>query len=95
MNKIGGLYLIKSKNWVIYPSKDLAFRCRTFDFATWAKFMAEMCGKICLAIENSCVVLVEEDEDYRKILTDSGNVGWINLHESDSKNFQLVKSIYS
>lgn len=94
MNKVGGMYLINSKNWVLYPSKDLAARCRNFDLGTWAEFMAKFCGETRLALKNSCVVLVEEDENYKKILTDSGNVGWIHLHISDSEDFQLVKDNY-
>lgn len=94
MNKIGGMYLINSNSWVVYPSKDLAAKCRNFDLATWNQFMAEFCHKTRLAIKGSYVVLIEEDGNYKKILTMCGIVGWISLHESGSKDFHLVKDTY-
>jgi hypothetical protein len=59
--------------------------------ATNAKLLSERykCN-VFVVEENTCVVLLEVDDDYYKLLDSNGNIGWI-ICQDFSNYFEIVK----
>ena len=56
-----------------------------------AKWMGEQYNcNVAVVEENTCVVLLEQDEKYFKLLDSNGNIGWIYCRDF-SKYLELVK----
>ena len=97
MNKIqiGKTYLVKRYHWFVFPTKELAVRWfsdeeRTATYQD-AKWLSERYKCNVFVVEkNTCVVLLEVDNGYFKLLDCNGNIGWI-ICWNVSKYFKLVK----
>ena len=100
--KIGELYLVKEFFWFLFPTKELARRVQTAvqavmgverARAAWrnAKMLSEDYNCNVSVVEpNTCFVLLEEDENFFKVLDSNGNIGWIRCWSFYSY-FELVK----
>jgi hypothetical protein len=99
--QIGELYLVKEFFWFLFPTKELARRVQTAVVATaryrarvaWrnAKWLSqEFKCNVSVVEPNTCVVLLEEDENFFKVLDSNGNIGWIRCRDF-SDFFELVK----
>lgn len=87
--KIGSLYLAKSWYWLLFPSKEVAFitslKLHCLDASAVDRNPvqhADYYGKIynCEIVvfsPNEYIVILEEDENFKKILTLEGKIGWI------------------
>ena len=82
--RIGKLYQIKQYFWMVYPSKDIAnvaaARCA---YATdTERLAAAYCSRqlncnVTYIPKNGIFCLLEQDENYLKILSTNGELGWI------------------
>jgi len=96
MNKfqIGKMYLVKEFFWFLYPTKELAVwpvkveRTRAYQDAKWHSERYKC--NVFVVEENTCVVLLEVDDDYYKFLDCNGNIGWIICRDF-SNVFELAK----
>ena len=99
--QIGELYLVKEFFWFLFPTKELARRVQTAVVATaryrarvaWrnAKWLSQEFKCNVFVVEpNTCFVLLEEDENFFKVLDSNGNIGWIRCRDF-SDFFELVK----
>ena len=99
--QIGKMYLVKEYFWLLYPTKELVGvpgQLRACAGAVTAlkhsKWLSEhnKCN-VFVVEENTCVVLLEVDEDERcyKLLDCNGNIGWISGSDF-SRYFELVKA---
>ena len=98
--QIGELYLVKEYCWFLYPTKELAeAMCQRHGVggrggwvANNAKLLSERykCN-ISVVEPNTCVVLLEVDGDYFKLLDCNGNIGWIICRDF-SIYFERVKA---
>jgi hypothetical protein len=104
--QLGKMYLVKELFWFLYPTKKVAGGVMR-DYRHWArasssprraalnaKMLSEDYNCNVFVVEpNTCVVLLEVDEDERcyKLLDCNGNIGWIYCCDDFSKYFELVK----
>ena len=92
--QIGELYLVKEYCWFMFPTKELARRVSWSRSVTaWrnAKMLSEDYNCNVSVVEpNTCFVLLEEDENFFKVLDSNGNIGWIRCRDF-SDFFELVK----
>jgi len=100
--QIGELYLVKEFFWFLFPTKELArrgssstsgWRRRRRARVAWrnAKWLSqEFKCNVSVVEPNTCVVLLEEDENFFKVLDSNGNIGWIRCRDF-SDFFELVK----
>ena len=80
---IGKLYQVKKYYWLLYPSKEIAgdFAAATRHCAAaadTAAFLSERykCNVLYIP-ENSIFCFLEQDGKYLKVLTSTGEIGWI------------------
>ena len=86
---IGSLYTVKKFYWLIFPTKALA-RLLTIlpdDSALPASAIDAIAAAACWSRAYNCevtyfcpdsiVVFLEEDGNYKKVLTSEGKIGWI------------------
>jgi hypothetical protein len=103
MLQIGKMYLVKEYFWFLFPTKELArtpaakasramraTRARAGMDAKWLS--QEFKCNVGVVEPNTCVVLLEVDNGYFKLLDSNGNIGWI-ICWNVSKNFELVKDL--
>jgi len=98
--QLGKMYLVKELFWFLYPTKEVAeygrsagaaARRREGQVANNAKLLSESFNcNVSFVEENTCVVLLEVDDDYYKFLDCNGNIGWI-ICQDFSNYFELVK----
>jgi hypothetical protein len=98
---IGKIYEIKRLFWYLYPSKEFAFmgaRGPLRGTPSWralleADFISERlnCNVSCIS-PNSTFVLLEQDGEYCKILTDNGAIGWIFYVDWCKEHIRETKS---
>jgi hypothetical protein len=99
--QIGELYFVKEFFWFLFPTKELARRVQTAVVAAaryrakaaWrnAKMLSKDYNCNVFVVEpNTCFVLLEEDENFFKVLDSNGTVGWIRCRDF-SDFFELVK----
>ena len=92
--QIGKMYLVKDLFWFLYPTKDLADgavagkRTTAYEDAEW--YSEYYSCNVVVGEENTCFVLLEQDNIYFKLLNSNGNIGWIRCY-GFSKHFELVK----
>ena len=98
--QLGKMYLVKELFWFLYPTKELAAEARRGTARAalkwrWAANNAKLLSErykcnVSFVEENTCVVLLEVDDDYCKFLDSNGNVGWIICRDF-SNYFEIVK----
>ena len=96
--QLGKMYLVKELFWFLYPTKELAVEADPWRAGMawrWAANNAKLLSErykcnVSFVEENTCVVLLEVDDDYCKLLDSNGNIGWIICRDF-SKYFKLVK----
>ena len=90
--QIGKMYLVKEFFWLLYTMKEMAEAAvaavAAYQAAKW--YSEGYNCNVCVVEENTCFVLLEQDEEYIKLLDSNGNVGWIRCSDF-SKYFELVK----
>ena len=104
--QLGKMYLVKDLFWLLFPTKEVAGDLMAMGWdspleATVEKGQAyqeadyiseHMCCDVAVVEENTCFVLLEQDEKLFKLLDCNGNIGWIWCRcLSFSKYFELVK----
>ncbi len=99
--QLGKMYLVKELFWFLYPTKERAEygRARAASVAAmawrWAANNAKVLSErykcnVFVVEENTCVVLLEVDDDYYKFLDCNGNIGWIICRDF-SNYFEIAK----
>jgi len=98
--QLGKMYLVKEYYWFMFPTKELAEaiaagrRAMAALDAAWCRTRVASedynCNNVSFVEENTYVVLLEQDNDYIKILDSNGNIGWIVCWDF-SDFFELVK----
>ena len=93
---IGSLYQVKNRFWLLFPTKETTAFCLHFTSAVQAKQVTRYYIKECnLNVTwfspDSFVVCLEEDGDYKKVLTSEGLIGWIWVGEENNECFEEVK----
>jgi hypothetical protein len=81
LDKIGGLNLIR------FPTDDMHVA------QTGVTFWSQGGDNITYFCPDSCVLLIEEDGKYKKILTSDGLVGWTFFDEKYNDCFEEMKTI--
>lgn len=91
--KIGKLYLVKEYFWFLLPTKEMAMEVGVLSSltATRAKWLSKhfKC-KVSVIEPNTCVVLLEADEGYYKLLGCNGNIGWIRIDHINHMFFDII-----
>jgi len=91
--QLGKMHLVKEWFWFLYPTKEKTWRSGPAARADNAKLLSEHVQCNVFVVEpNTCVVLLEVDNGYFKLLDSNGNIGWIWCRcLAFSKHFELVK----
>ena len=97
--QLGKMYCMKQHFWLLFPTKETAIKLSRSGLrsaATYqdAKWLSEHYNcNVSFVEPNTCVVLLEVDEDERcyKLLDSNGNIGWIYCCDDFSKYFDPVK----
>ena len=90
--KIGSLYLVKKLYWFLFPTKEIASSRWPHpvpwgdDAAYWSKQF-----EVTYFSPDSIVVFLEEDGEFKKVLTSDGRIGWTWLSENYNDSFEEVK----
>ena len=92
---IGGLYQTKELYWFLYPSLETALGPAALDVLRQPDAHAEYWSKEldCTVsyIPPSMFVLLEQNNDFIKILTTNGELGWIILNRWCKDDIEEVK----
>ena len=83
--KIGKIYELKAKYWFIFPSKELAAIGTDEGITLPLRENVSTFGK------NSLVIFLEEDGDFKKLLTSDGTIGWVIIYDQYLACFEEVK----
>ena len=94
---IGSLYTVKKYFWMLFPTKELVAPTHaanhltpsTIDAAYWSK---RLNCEITYFSPETLVVFLEEDGDYKKVLTSNGRIGWTRFNQDDISCFEEVKT---
>ena len=95
--KIGSLYRVKECYWLLFPLKESARRgCGgsrdslesvADDAAYYSKKYNE---NVIWFPPDSYIVLLDQDREFKKVLTSDGTIGWAWLLESWNNNFEEI-----
>jgi hypothetical protein len=100
--QIGKMYLVKEWFWLLFPTKKVAGEAvdpeadeAADNSLVEARRDAKWISKdyncnVVVVEENTCFVLLEQDEVYFKVLDSNGNIGWIYCSDF-SCYFKIVK----
>jgi len=98
---IGKLYQIKKWFWFLYPSKEtpnyintvnLSSAANMADVAFFSYCWTKVVNENISYIEPNCMfVLLEQDQQYCKILTANGELGWIVLNDWCIADMDIVE----
>jgi len=98
---IGSLYQVKKYFWLLFPTK--AFRSTVIedardavsvhalgaaDYAAW--YSRKYNCNVTYFSPDYFVVCLEEDGDYKKVLTSEGLIGWIQFNEIYNDCFEVT-----
>ena len=99
---IGSLYLVKKWHWLLFASKETAVLLGAegvdygeghgnvaFTASYWSK---RYDCEVTYFSPDSIVVFLEEDGEYKKVITSDGKIGWICFVEDYNDCFEEVKS---
>ena len=89
--EVGKLYKTKQFYWMLYRSEDDTdtFRCAHLGYAV-AQFWSTRSQNLPYIPPNSLFVLLEHKQQYCKVLSPEGNVGWIYLDRWCSDDIEEV-----
>jgi hypothetical protein len=83
---VGKLYRFKKYFWLIFPSKNIATYASSSSMMAMRSITAEAAyyskqfnSKVSYIEPNSMFILLEQDGNYHKVLSNNGELGWINL----------------
>ena len=97
---IGSLYTVKKFCWLLFPTKDaaalFAAARRYFEAAVvpdeapaaadyWSR---QLKCEVTYFSRDSIIVFLEEDGNYKKVLTSDGKIGWTWFDESYNECFE-------
>ena len=93
--QLGKMYLVKELFWFLYPTKELAGGLKATVGRVGAEIHAKMLSEdyncnVFVVEPNTCVVLLEVDNGYYKLLDCNGNIGWI-ICRYFSNYFEIAK----
>ena len=93
---IGSLYQVKNRFWLLFPTRKTTAIHLHYTSAVQAKQVTRYYIKECnLNVTwfspDSFVVCLEEDGDYKKVLTSESLIGWIWVGEENNECFEEVK----
>ena len=101
---IGSLYQVKKYFWLLFPTKEIistvvedardvmsVHALGAADYAAW--YSRKYNCNVSWFPPESFVVCLEEDGDYKKVLTSEGLIGWTRFgeHKSYNESFEEVK----
>ena len=94
---IGSLYQVKKYFWLLFPTKEIVISTvfvsvhalGAADYAAW--YSRKYNCNVTWFSPESPVVCLEEDGDYKKVLTSKGLIGWIWVDENYNECFEEVK----
>ena len=89
---IGKLYQVKKLFWYLYPSKEIVLTAADEEPAAWlvgaavatAYLSKKYNGNIAYICPNDMFCLLEEDGKYLKVLTTTGELGWMIYPENEN-----------
>lgn len=102
---IGSLYHVKKRFWLLFPTKEIistvledtrdavsVHALGAADYAAW--YSRKYNCNITWFPPDSFVVCLEEDGDYKKVLTSEGLIGWTrnSFNENYNECFEEVKA---
>ena len=94
---IGNLYLVKKYFWLLYPTKETvaAFTAAnviaSYTTAASAAYYSRRYNcEITYFPLDSIVVFLEEDGEYKKVLTSDGKIGWTWFDEYYNDCFEIL-----
>ena len=98
---IGSLHQVKKRFWLLFPTKETAdldgFRHTSGyadnENAAWyaARYSRLYNCNVTWFSPDSFVVCLEEDGDYKKVITSESLIGWIWVGEENNECFEEVK----
>ena len=91
--KIGSLYLVKKLYWLLFPTAGpatISGRARVHADPTAAAYWSKQ-FEVTYFSPDSIVVFLEEDGEFKKVLTSDGRIGWTWLSENYNDSFEEVK----
>ena len=99
---IGSLYQVKKYFWLLFPTKEIistvvedardvvsVHALGAADYAAW--YSRKYNCNVSWFPPESPVVCLEEDENYKKVLTSEGLIGWTWVGEENNEYFEEVK----
>jgi hypothetical protein len=101
---IGSLYQVIWGYWLLFPTKEIistvvedvrdifsTHALGAADYAAW--YSTKYSCNVTWFSHGSFVVCLEEDGEFKKLLTSKGLIGWTQLGESYNKYFVEVKTV--
>ena len=93
---IGSLYNVKEWHWLLFPTRKTARRppapSADFTLAVAAYFSKEFRCEVTYFSHDSVVLFLEEDGEYKKVLTSDGRIGWTWFEERFNDCFEEMKA---
>lgn len=102
--EIGELYLIQNSSWLSYTTKEQAKRNEStliipsnFSITHAVNFYNNKYNcKINYIVENTCFMLLEQEQELKKILDQNGNISWLKVFsKQEKKYFKLISNSQS
>jgi len=92
----GSLYQVKNRFWLLFPTKKTTFmhpHCLTSDQAKKATlyYFKENNLNVTYFSPDSYIVFLEDNGNYKKVLTSEGLIGWTWFDEYYNECFEEVK----
>lgn len=86
--KIGNLYLVKKHRWFLFPTKEISVEGTT----AAAYYSKNYNCEAAFIKPESIIVFLDEDGEYKQILTSDGRIGWTSFDDYDNDFFEEVKA---
>ena len=95
--KIGTLYKVKQYFWLLFPTKEVALpppppRPGPITAADVARYSKYYNCEVNYFSPDSIIVFLEEDGEFKKVLTSEGKIGWTWFIESYNNYFEEMKA---
>lgn len=100
---IGSLYQVKKNSWLLFPIKEIVIctvvedardvvSVHALGAADYAAWYSRACNcNVTWFSPDSFVFCLEEDGDYKKVLTSESLIGWTWVDENYNECFEEVK----
>ena len=93
---VGKLYQVKKWFWLLYPSRDIAARCSppaTVGVVDLAYYSRKYNCNVTYISPNSIFCLLEKDENFLKVLTTNGELGWMINQQDEAWAKDTIEEI--